>query len=140
VLVLIVDPARGSRFALRAQLARRGGLTCAEAEDVAAAVRAVARLQPDVCLVDTAVVGQACDAVGAIHEAAPGVPVVVVSAFPDDAEGLEAAIAGAAGYLGKTIPSRALAAALTDVVAGGSAFPRRLQTIMVAALRERYTA
>jgi DNA-binding NarL/FixJ family response regulator len=137
VLVLIVDPARPSRFALRAQLERRGVVTFAEAEDVRAAVRAAVRLHPDVCLVDTAVAEPAREAIAAIHEAAPELPVVMVSASPNDAEGLEAATAGAAGYLGKRIPSRALAAALTDVVAGGSAFPRRLQTVMVAALRER---
>jgi DNA-binding NarL/FixJ family response regulator len=136
-LVLIVDPGRTSRFALRAQLEGRGSVTCAEAEDAASAVRVAAQLHPDVCVVDTAVAGPACDAVGAIHEAAPELPVVMVSASPNDAEGLEAAVAGAAGYLGKTIPSRALAAALADVVAGGAAFPRRLQTVLVAALRER---
>jgi DNA-binding NarL/FixJ family response regulator len=135
--VLIADSVQASRSALRALLERREVVVCADVEDAAGAIGVAERLRPDVCLLDVAIAGTAFDAVSAIRDAAPEVPVVIVSAAPHDAEGLQAVAAGASGYLAKTLPSRALVAALTDVVAGGSAFPRRLETLLLAALRAR---
>jgi two-component system invasion response regulator UvrY len=135
VRVLIADPVRARRSALRAVLERRDFEVCADVEDVRDAIVAVERERPDVCLVDPAIATPAFEAVVPIRDAAPGLSVVIIGDAPSDVELIEAGAAGASGYLARTSPPSALQAALTDVVAGRSAFPRRLETLLVAALR-----
>jgi DNA-binding NarL/FixJ family response regulator len=135
--VLIADPARAARSALRAVLERRGILVCADVEDVKSAVEAAARERPDVCLVDSAVAGRRCRGLQPILSAAPQTRVVLLSNSSSDEDLLDAVIAGASGHLAKTISSRALDAALRDVVSGRSAFPRRLDGLLAAALHTR---
>jgi DNA-binding NarL/FixJ family response regulator len=115
---------------------RRGIAVCAEVDDVEGAVRAAARERPDVCLLDAAIAGRGCKRVQPILKAAPQMHVVILSTSSSDEELLDAVLAGASGHLAKTTSSRALDAALRDVVAGGSAFPRRLDALLAAALRE----
>jgi DNA-binding NarL/FixJ family response regulator len=134
--VLIADPSPVSRSALRATLEWRELPVCGELADLPGAVDAAAGRHPDVCLLDAAIAGRAFEGVDKIRRAAPDTQVVILSASPSDEELLEAAAAGASGHLAKGISSRALAAALDDLVAGRSAFPRRLDTLLIAALRE----
>ena len=133
--MLIADPARAARYALRGVLERRGLLVCADVEDVAGAVEVAARERPDVCLLDSALGGSGCVGVRPILRAAPETRVVLLSNSSSDEELLDAVVAGASGHLAKTISSRALAAALRDVVVGKSAFPRRVDTLLVDAVR-----
>jgi DNA-binding NarL/FixJ family response regulator len=134
--VLIADPSPASRSALRATLERRGLAVCGELADLPSAVDAAARRHPDVCLLDAAIAGRAFEAVDEIRNAAPDTRVVMLSTSSSDEELLEAVAAGASGHLAKGISSRALGAALDDLLAGRSAFPRRLERLLIAALRK----
>jgi two-component system, NarL family, nitrate/nitrite response regulator NarL len=134
--VVIADPSPVSRSALRATLERHGFAVCGELADLPSAVDAAADRHPDVCLLDAAIAGRAFEGVDEISSAAPGTRVVILSASLSDEELLEAVAAGASGHLAKGISSRALAAALDDLFAGRSAFPRRLDPLLIAALRE----
>ncbi len=92
-----------------------------EAGGAEEAVREAAASQPDVVLLD--LVMPAGDGVGAIRgllDAVPGVRVVVLTSFADDAQIFAATAAGAAGYLLKDIDPEALAVAIRDVHDGAS--------------------
>ena len=120
---------------LRAKLHEGGFAVCAEADEVARAAAVAAREQPDVCLLDGAVAGGADAAITAMRRAAPLVPVVILARCASDAELLEAVAAGARGHLREDLRPPELVGALADVLAGRPAFPRRLEALLVAALR-----
>jgi two-component system, NarL family, nitrate/nitrite response regulator NarL len=82
-------------------------------------VDAVAKSQPDLCLVDRHFAGDdSIDAIGRMIAASPGTKVLMLSADPDT-EGIVAALsAGASGYLHKTRGVTALTAAIERVLRG----------------------
>jgi DNA-binding NarL/FixJ family response regulator len=97
VRLLIADrePTRiGIRIALRGQAD-----VCAEAEDAEQAIRAAKREQPEVCLVGRSIIGDGIRAVRGICRAAPSAAVVVVADAFDADDLLDAARAGAVGYV-----------------------------------------
>jgi two-component system nitrate/nitrite response regulator NarL len=86
---------------------------------VSETVEAVAREQPDMCLVDRHFGGEdSIEAIGKMLVASPATKVLVLSADPD-ADGIMAALsAGAAGFLHKTRGVTALTAAISRVLRG----------------------
>jgi DNA-binding NarL/FixJ family response regulator len=89
------------------------------ARTVRETVDAVARLRPDVCLIDRHFAGD--DGLAAIEEmtaANPATKVLVLSADPDTEGILRALSAGASGYLHKTRGVTALTAAISRVLRG----------------------
>jgi two-component system, NarL family, nitrate/nitrite response regulator NarL len=93
--------------------------TVTEARTVRETVEAVARLRPDVCLIDRHFAGH--DGLAAIEEMAarsPATKVLVLSADPDTDGILRALSAGASGYLHKTRGVTALTAAISRVLRG----------------------
>jgi DNA-binding NarL/FixJ family response regulator len=129
--VLVADPDDAGRAAVRATL-EQAGAVYSEAKDLPRALADLRRERPDACLIEP---GLAAGAVAAILEAAPGLPVIVLSVCPTDADLLAAVAAGASGHLRKDLGAHALAAAIGDVVAGRRAFPRRVETLLAAGLR-----
>ena len=117
IRVLIVDDHSVVREGLRAFLRLQDGIeVVGEAGGADEAVVEAAASQPDVVLLD--LVMPAGDGVGAIRgllDAVPGIRVVVLTSFADDAQIFAATAAGAAGYLLKDIDPEALAAAIRDV-------------------------
>lgn len=84
-----------------------------EAERGDDAADRIAALRPDVALLDLRLPGLNGIAVaGRIAAAAPGVRVLILSAYDDEDYVLAALQAGAAGYLLKTAPGREVAAAV----------------------------
>lgn len=80
---------------------------------------AVARLKPDVCLIDRHFAGDdGLAAIGEMTAASPGTKVLVLSADPDTDGILRALSAGASGYLHKTRGVTALTAAISRVMRG----------------------
>jgi DNA-binding NarL/FixJ family response regulator len=69
---------------------------------------------------------QGLDTLTAIREAAPGVPVVVVSAHGDASTALRAVEQGAAGYITKSARSAELVAAVRNTIQGRVALPPAL--------------
>lgn len=93
--------------------------TVTVAGSLAETVAAVARDQPDLCLVDRHFAGDdAVDAIGTMIAASPGTKVLMLSADPDIDGILGALNAGASGYLHKTRGVTALTKAIGRVLRG----------------------
>jgi len=120
IRLLIVDDHSVVREGLRGFLRLQDGIeVVGEAAGAGEAVRAAGEVSPDVVLLD--LVMPEGDGIGAIRrllEAAPGVQVLVLTSFADDAQIFAALAAGAAGYLLKDIDPQALADAIRDVHMG----------------------
>jgi len=120
IRLLIVDDHSVVREGLRGFLRLQDGIeVVGEAAGAGEAVRAAGEVSPDVVLLD--LVMPEGDGIGAIRrllEAAPGVQVLVLTSFADDAQIFAALAAGAAGYLLKDIDPHALADAIRDVHMG----------------------
>ena len=120
IRLLIVDDHSVVREGLRAFLRLQDGIeVVGEAAGPDEAVSVAGTSSPDVVLLD--LVMPQGDGVGAIRrliEARPGVRVLVLTSFADDAQIFAAIAAGAAGYLLKDVDPQALADGIRDVHAG----------------------
>jgi DNA-binding NarL/FixJ family response regulator len=141
VKILLVEDNEMNRALVRAILARTAeprlrGAELIEAENVAAALAALARSEYDVILLDVHLPDGSGDAV--IHGVAaerPGVRFLALS-VSDAAEDVIAVIrAGARGYVTKTISATDLASAIERVAAGDAVFSPRLATFVLDAFR-----
>jgi NarL family two-component system response regulator LiaR len=120
IRLLIVDDHSVVREGLRAFLRLQDGIdVVGEAGGADEAIAVASTALPDVILLDLVMPGG--DGVGAIRrllEVAPGVRVLVLTSFADDAQIFAAIAAGAAGYLLKNVDPQALADGIRDVYAG----------------------
>jgi DNA-binding NarL/FixJ family response regulator len=100
------------------------------------AVELVARLLPDVVLLDLRLPGlSGIDAARQIAKLSPATRVLVLTAYDEEDYVLEALQAGAAGYLLKTAPSNELLEAVRAVAAGATV----LEPSVSDALARRWT-
>jgi DNA-binding NarL/FixJ family response regulator len=117
IRLLIVDDHSVVREGLRAFLRLQDGIAVVgEAASADEAISVATTSAPDVVLLD--LVMPEGDGIGAIRrllEVAPGVRVLVLTSFADDAQIFAAIAAGAAGYLLKDIDPEALADGIRDV-------------------------
>jgi len=120
--ILIVDDHPLTREALSSLLRAHGFDVVGVAEDGEKAIVEVARLQPDLVLLDLSMPGMdGLTALPRLREAAPDTEVVVLTASGTEENLLAAIRAGAAGYLLKTEPPERIAAFLDGVVNGEAA-------------------
>jgi DNA-binding NarL/FixJ family response regulator len=97
---VVIAAGRGAlRLGLRKALTAAGFEVTAECEDAQAAVEAVARDRPDICVVDSYLPGGALIAAAAIALPSPPPAVLVIDPHGTDAALRAAEIAGASGYL-----------------------------------------
>jgi DNA-binding NarL/FixJ family response regulator len=104
------------------------------AADGEQAVELVAGHQPDAILLDLHM--PVLDGIGATRQLAaehPGVAIVVLTTYVDDASVLEALRAGARSYLTKDADRADIARALEAAVGGLTVFDRRVQATLLAA-------
>jgi DNA-binding NarL/FixJ family response regulator len=122
IRLVVVDDHPVVREGLRSFLGSRDGLeVVGEADDVDAAVREAARLQPDVVLLDLVLPGGGgVAALPRLLALEPPPRVIVLTSFGADEQALAAVRAGASGWLGKDIPPAELDAAIRTVHRGGS--------------------
>lgn len=120
IRVVIVDDHPVVRRGLRSLLETLPGIEVAgEAADGEAAVREVQLTQPDAVLMDVQMPGMdGIQATRQIGVCCPGVAVLVLTMFDDDATVFTAMQAGARGYLLKGADQDEIARALRAVVAG----------------------
>lgn len=120
IRVVIVDDHPVVRRGLRSLLETLPGIEVAgEAADGAAAVREVQLTRPDAVLMDVQMPGtDGIQATRQIGVCCPGVAVLVLTMFDDDATVFTAMQAGARGYLLKGADQDEIARALRAVVAG----------------------
>lgn len=142
VRVMIVDDHPMVRQGLRAFFELSEDLELVgEAGDLDGAVEGVARLMPDVVLLDLVLPGaRGAGAVCILRDAAPQTRILVLTSFGEPERALEAVQAGASGYLLKTVAPDDLLAAVRQVANGRSVLdpeamqaaarrsPRRLPT------------
>jgi DNA-binding NarL/FixJ family response regulator len=136
IRTLVADGSPTARSGVRLALENAGCSVCVEAADASAAIEGALREQPDVCLLDTDLPGDAFAAAAAISSDLPTTSVVMFASTPNESDFFAALDAGAAGYLTKSIDPERLATALQRVPEGEGALPRRL----VARLIEEFQA
>ena len=135
--VVIADHHPASRFGIRVALERAGFLVVAEAatgEEVAAIAAAFG---PDACLIEADIPGGGIAATRAICARRRGTAIVMLSASVSEEDLLAAIIAGASGYLPKTIDPERLPVAVRGVLAGEAAIPRAMGRRLLEELRQR---
>jgi DNA-binding NarL/FixJ family response regulator len=122
VRVLIVDDHEVVRRGTRELLEKAGGIeVVGEAQDGEEAIEGVARLQPDVVLMDLALPGMnGAEATRRIKQRSPSTAVLALSAYDDDQYVFALHDAGAAGYLLKNVRGPQLVDAVRKVWAGES--------------------
>jgi two-component system, NarL family, response regulator LiaR len=122
IRVLIADDHAVVREGLRAFLALQDDVeVVGEAADGEEAVQAVARLDPDVALVDLVMPRvDGIEAIGRIRAQRPQTRVIVLTSFVDEDKMLPAVRAGAVGYLLKDVQPQDLVSAIRTVHGGGT--------------------
>lgn len=135
--VLVVDDHPVVRDGLRGMLDGQPDLeVVGEAADGQQAVARVARLAPDVVLMDLRMPG--LDGVGAterIRAAHPGVAVLVLTTFDEDHDILRAVEAGATGYLLKDAPREELFRAVRAAARGETVLAPAVAARLLGPLR-----
>lgn len=122
--VLIVDDHPLLRDGLAKVINQQSDLAvCGEAADARAGLAAVAKLRPDVAIVDlTMDEGNGLDLIKDLHLRQPDLPILVLSMHHENLYAERAVRAGARGYVMKREPVAAVLAALRKVLAGQMAF------------------
>ena len=117
------------RSSLARGLERSGRFSCtgsfASAEEALAAVNPA--LSPQAILIDVGLPGMdGIEAMLCLRKALPEAALIVLTVFEDEDKIIRAICAGARGYLLKTAPVSEIAAAIDDVLAGGSPMNSRI--------------
>lgn len=138
--VLIVDDQQLLRRGLRLLLETVADVAdievVGESADGREALAVLPRLRPDVVLTDARMPGMGgVDLVRACREHHPGLPVVVLTTFDDEALVRDAMASGAAGFLLKDSSPESLADAIRAVAAGGLVIDPRVARIAMGSPR-----
>jgi DNA-binding NarL/FixJ family response regulator len=135
--ILIVDDHPLTREALSSLLRAHGFDVVGCASDGRQAITEVARLQPDLLVLDLSMPGMdGLTALPRLREAAPDTEVVVLTASGTEENLLAAIRAGAAGYLLKTEPPEKIASFLDGVVDGEAALSGSIARRLLDQVRE----
>ncbi len=141
IRILLVDDQSLFREALRTLLSLQPDFDIVgEAPDGEAAVAAVAKLKPDVVLMDLRMpVLNGVEATRRIAAGASGARVIVLTTFDEDAEVFEALRAGAVGYLLKASSAEKLCGGIRAAAQGSSVLEPSIATRLMAGV-DRATA
>lgn len=137
VRIVLVDDHTLFRSGMRMLLGREAGFeVVGEAGDASEGIKAVARLAPDVVLLDLNMPGMSgAEASRILTEETPDARVLMLT-VSEDAEDLFAALrAGACGYLLKNIEADALIAAIRSAAAGESVISPRMMGKLLSGVR-----
>ena len=137
ITVVLVDDEPLIRSAL-AQALSVGELDLVgEAADAQAAIRMVLDLRPDVVLMDLRLPGMSgVEAIGQLGLLAPASRVLVLTRSEQNRV-IEAIVAGASGYILKSAPPEAIAAAVRATAAGESVISSQVAGKLLERIRER---
>jgi DNA-binding NarL/FixJ family response regulator len=135
--VVIADHQAASRSGIRLALEGAGFIVIAEADTGEDAAAFASTLSPDACLVDVDIPGGGIATARAISSRVPGTAVVMLSVAPNEEDLLAAIVAGASGYLLKTMDPERVPVAVRGVLAGEVAIPRSLGKRLLEEIRRR---
>ena len=137
IRVLIVDDHLIVRNGLEQLLASADTvLQVGSVGDGREAIDAVARLQPDVVLMDLSMpVMDGVEATALIHRDAPSVKIVILSSFSDQQRVIAALDAGADGYVLKHADPEQILAAIEAVHRGGAPIDPQVARVLLDAKR-----
>lgn len=138
IRIMIVDDHTLFRRGLTALLQRDPQFeVVGDAGDASEAQRRAQDLLPDVILLDNHLPGvNGVDALPALHEAVPGVKVLMLTVSEDERDLSAALRGGACGYLLKTIEGDALSQAIRRAMRGESVVTEEMTGKLVAAYRD----
>lgn len=132
IRVLLADDHPLVRAGLRASLAVDGVTLMGEATDGRDVLRLCRELRPDVLLLDLNMPGSSpFETVAALRTHCPGVRVVIVTAFDDDAYVRGLVAAGVSGYVLKDEAPETVVQAVRNVVQGRTWFSQGVMTKLV---------
>lgn len=134
--ILIVDDHPMVREGLRQMIERNPSLSiCGEADSPSEALQAIAKLNPDLVLVDISL-GNASgiDLIKAIKTQYDDLPVLVISMHDETLYAERAMRAGAMGYVMKHEPNKTVVAAILKVLSGQVYLSENLSAIMLTKL------
>lgn len=139
IRLFLVDDHALVRDGLRAYLQTQPDIDLVgEAETAAAAMAAIARLKPDVALVDLLLPDQTGIAVTeAASQTSPGTRVIVLTSSNDEAPIRAAFKAGALSYLSKSTGAAALVAAVRAAALGTMTLSSQAERVLRQPLREQ---
>jgi DNA-binding NarL/FixJ family response regulator len=138
---VVVDDHDFYRSGLVSLLRDSGVDVLAEAGSGPEGVEVVERERPDVVLMDVNLPGfDGIEAVRRLAEAAPEIPVIVLTVLADESTVVEALTAGAAGYLLKEAPIDDMLPGLKAVADGESLLSPRVAKKLVRRLRAEQTS
>jgi DNA-binding NarL/FixJ family response regulator len=135
--VVVAANGQATRAGIRMALEAGNFVICAEVGSVEDLVAAVERDNPEACVLDIDLHGDALGAVSLLAEKAPSTALVILAEDESDAQFLSAMRLGASGYLAKTIAPEALSSAVRAVVNGEPAIPRLLVGVLINEFRDR---
>ncbi len=139
--VLLVDDHDLFRAGLRNLLADQGLRIAGEADNGDAALRLVAELAPDVVIMDLNMPGPSgIETIRNITADAPLTRVVVLTISDDDADIVNAVMAGACGYLLKDASVDQLVAGIRAAAAGESLISPQIAAKMLQLLRAQHAS
>jgi DNA-binding NarL/FixJ family response regulator len=121
IRVLIVDDHPLLRSGLKEMMMRElHSITCGEAQDAQQALAQIQSHDWDLVILDITLPGRSgLDILHELKQARPKVPVLILSALPEDQFGKRALKAGASGYMNKESAPEELVKAIRKVLAGG---------------------
>lgn len=120
IRVMIADDHALIREGLRKVFSRESDIdVVVEAGDAREAVKAASASELDVAIIDFNMPGQSgLDAIGHIHRVRPGLPVLMLTMYPEEDFAVRAFKAGAAGFLSKESAAAEIVEAVRRVAAG----------------------
>ena len=136
--VLLVDDHPALREGLLERINREADLTvCGEAQSGAEALNAIARLGPDIVLLDLALPSShGLEVLRDIHAQYPRLPVLIFSMHEESVYAERALRCGARGYLMKHEPSARLLEGIRLVLSGGYALSREASDRLLLAFSQ----
>ncbi len=142
IRIMVVDDHTLFRRGLTALLQRDPQFeVVGDAGDAGEAQRRAGELLPDVILLDNHLPGvNGVDALPALHHAAPGAKVLMLTVSEDERDLAAALRGGACGYLLKTIEGDALSQAIRRAMRGESVVAEEMTGKLVAAYRDAMAA
>ncbi|WP_018332259.1 response regulator [Actinomycetospora chiangmaiensis] len=137
VRVFLVDDHEVARRGVRHLLEREEDLeVVGEADDLAAARARLPALRPEVVVVDVRLPdGNGIDLCAEVRDLDRPPATVVLTGFEHEADVLDAVLAGASAFLGKTVRGHRIVEAVREAAAGRSVLDERAATIVMDRLR-----